>query len=69
MATPKKKVSKSRRNMRRFASGNQLDKPTYVVSPVDEHLTRPHRVTRDLIAAERHLEATASFKKKAAPSV
>ena len=33
MATPKKKVSKSRRNMRRFAGGNRLDKPTIVTCP------------------------------------
>ena len=30
MAVPKKKVSRSRRNMRRFAAGNKLDKTTVV---------------------------------------
>lgn len=64
MATPKKKISKSRRNMRRFAGGNQLDKPTVIVSSVDQELTRPHRITRALLASGRYLEATANFKKK-----
>jgi large subunit ribosomal protein L32 len=44
MATPKKKVSRSRRNMRRFAGGNQLDKPTVVNCPSCSEPTRPHRV-------------------------
>lgn len=66
MATPKKKVSRSRRNMRRFAGGNRLEKPTVIVSSVDQERTRPHRVTRALIAAGRHLEATAGHKKRAA---
>ena len=44
MATPKKKVSRSRRNMRRFASGNQLDKPTVITCPNCSEPTRPHRV-------------------------
>jgi ribosomal protein L32 len=66
MATPKKKVSKSRRNMRRFAGGNRLDKPTVVVSPIDGEQTRPHRITRALLASGRYLEATAKGKKAAA---
>lgn len=44
MATPKKKVSRSRRNMRRFASGNRLEKPTYATCPACSELKRPHRV-------------------------
>lgn len=44
MAVPKKKVSRSRRNMRRFASGNQLDKPTPATCPSCNEPTRPHRV-------------------------
>ncbi len=64
MATPKKKVSRSRRNMRRFASGNKLGKPTVIVSSVDQERTRPHRITRALVAAGRHLEATANYKKR-----
>ena len=65
MATPKKKVSRSRRNMRRFAAGNKLGKPTVVVSPIDQERTRPHRVTRALIAAGRHAETTAKARKSA----
>ncbi|HLE01417.1 MAG: 50S ribosomal protein L32 [Bdellovibrionales bacterium RIFOXYC1_FULL_54_43] len=44
MATPKKKVSRSRRNMRRFAAGNKLDKPTTKTCPSCNEPTRPHRV-------------------------
>jgi large subunit ribosomal protein L32 len=44
MATPKKKVSRSRRNMRRFSGGNRLDKPTTVVCSSCNEPTRPHRV-------------------------
>lgn len=44
MATPKKKISRSRRNMRRFAAGNQLDKTTVVTCPSCSEPTRPHRV-------------------------
>ncbi len=44
MAVPKKKVSKSRRNMRRFASGNRLDKTTVITCPSCNEPTRPHRV-------------------------
>jgi large subunit ribosomal protein L32 len=44
MAVPKKKVSKSRRNMRRFASGNRMDKPTTGTCPACSEPKRPHRV-------------------------
>ena len=44
MATPKKKVSRSRRNMRRFASGNKLGKPTIVTCSSCNEPTRPHSV-------------------------
>lgn len=44
MATPKKKISKSRRNMRRFAGGNKLASPTVTMCPSCNELTRPHRV-------------------------
>ncbi len=44
MAVPKKKVSKSRRNMRRFAAGNKLDKTTVVTCPSCSEPTRPHRI-------------------------
>jgi large subunit ribosomal protein L32 len=44
MATPKKKVSRSRRNMRRFAAGNRLEKTTITTCPSCNELTRPHRI-------------------------
>lgn len=44
MAVPKKKVSRSRRNMRRFAAGNKLDKTTVVTCSSCQEPTRPHRV-------------------------
>lgn len=44
MATPKKKISRSRRNMRRFAGGNKLAKPTTVVCGSCSEPTRPHRI-------------------------
>lgn len=46
MATPKKKISKSRRNMRRFAGGNRLGKPTIVNCSSCNELRRPHRVCK-----------------------
>lgn len=44
MATPKKKISRSRRNMRRFASGNKLGKTTVVTCPSCNEPKRPHRI-------------------------
>ncbi len=44
MATPKKKVSRSRRNMRRFAGGNKLAKTSTKICPSCSEPTRPHRV-------------------------
>lgn len=44
MATPKKKISKSRRNMRRFAAGNRLGKTTVVNCSSCGEPTRPHRI-------------------------
>jgi len=46
MAVPKKKVSRSRRNMRRFASGNKLAKPTGATCTNCNEPTRPHRVCK-----------------------
>ena len=46
MATPKKKVSRSRRNMRRFASGNKLDKPAISTCSACNEPKRPHCVCR-----------------------
>jgi large subunit ribosomal protein L32 len=44
MAVPKKKSSKSRRNMRRFAGGNRMEKPTIGMCPSCNEPKRPHRV-------------------------
>jgi ribosomal protein L32 len=44
MAVPKKKVSKSRRNMRRFSTAYKLDIVT-VTTDVTGELVRPHTVT------------------------
>jgi large subunit ribosomal protein L32 len=44
MATPKKKTSRSRRNMRRYAAGNRLDKLTIITCSSCNEPTRPHRV-------------------------
>jgi ribosomal protein L32 len=51
MAVPKKKSSKSRRNMRRFAGGNRLKKVTLITDPLTSEPTRPHRVTVETAAA------------------
>lgn len=44
MAVPKKKTSKSRRNMRRWASGNAMEKVQLATCPKCNEVTRPHRV-------------------------
>jgi large subunit ribosomal protein L32 len=47
MAVPKKKSSKSRRNMRRYSAAYQLDKPTSHHCPNCNELKRPHTVCSD----------------------
>ena len=64
MAVPKKKVTKSRRNMRRFSAAYQLEDTAIVVSPINNEPTRPHRITREVLASGRYLESTAAFRKK-----
>jgi large subunit ribosomal protein L32 len=44
MAVPKKKVSRSRRNMRRFAGGNRLAKLTPKICAHCSSVIRPHSV-------------------------
>ena len=51
MAVPKKKVSRSRRNMRRFSAAYQMDPVTIITSPISGDPTRPHRVTVATAAA------------------
>lgn len=46
MATPKKKVSRSRRNMRRFAGGNRLEKPGITTCSSCNEAVRPHSVCK-----------------------
>jgi ribosomal protein L32 len=66
MAVPKKKVSKSRRNMRRYSAAYKMDETAIVISPIDQTLTRPHRVTRAMIANGTYLQSTAKSKKATA---
>ncbi len=51
MATPKKKISKSRRNMRRFSTAYKLDPVTVILSSITGDPNRPHRVTLDKLDA------------------
>jgi ribosomal protein L32 len=51
MAVPKKKVSRSRRNMRRFSAAYQLDPVSWTASSVNQELVRPHTVTLDTVDA------------------
>lgn len=51
MATPKKKISRSRRNMRRFASGNKLLPVTWTTSALTQDPIRPHTVTLETVSA------------------
>ena len=44
MAVPKKKSSKSRRNMRRFSTAYQLEKVTHTTCPTCNDPVRTHRV-------------------------
>ena len=65
MATPKKKISKSRRNMRRFAAGNKLDKTTTVICPSCSEPTRPHRVCACGVYKSRSVVASAKTQAQA----
>jgi len=44
MAVPKKKVSRSRRNMRRFSAAYKLEVITTTTCPTCNELVRTHRV-------------------------
>jgi large subunit ribosomal protein L32 len=44
MAVPKKKVSRSRRNMRRFSANKRTDPTQTMTCPSCSEPTRPHRV-------------------------
>jgi ribosomal protein L32 len=49
MATPKKKISKSRRNMRRNSIVYRAEPVAIVISPITNEPTRPHRVTLETV--------------------
>lgn len=61
MAVPKKKSSKSRRNMRRFSAAYALD-PVTVTTDMEGNQVRPHTVTLATIdayiAARKQRKAT-----------
>ena len=44
MSQPKKKTSRSRRDRRRYASGNALGKTAFTNCPACDEPVRPHRV-------------------------
>ncbi len=50
MAVPKKKVSRGRRNMRRFSTAYKLDTVTFNLNENGTPV-RPHSVTVDTVAA------------------
>lgn len=54
MAVPKKKISRSRRNMRRYSVAYQID-PVATTTGTDGNLVRTHTVTLETIGA--YLEA------------
>jgi ribosomal protein L32 len=51
MATPKKKVSRSRRNMRRFSAAYEMDPVSWTTGSIEGQLVRPHRVTVETLDA------------------
>ncbi len=64
MATPKKKISRSRRNMRRFAAGKRAVHAA-VTATTDGAQTRTHRITMAMVREGRQLEMTAKARKAA----
>lgn len=50
MAVPKKKISRSRRNMRRHSCAYQIDPVAYTTA-ADGNLVRTHTVTLENVAA------------------
>lgn len=64
MAVPKKKISKSRRNMRRFSTAYKMEQTEVAKSTINGELTRPHRITKALLASGRYLEMTAAGAKR-----
>jgi ribosomal protein L32 len=63
MAVPKKKISRSRRNMRRYSSAYQID-PVATTTNADGNLVRTHTVTLENVAAYVEARAAAKASKK-----
>lgn len=66
MATPKKKISRSRRDIRRGGSTHQVTEPTWAPSSVDGELVRPHRVTLDTVDQYVEMRKKAKSARKSA---
>jgi ribosomal protein L32 len=60
MATPKKKISRSRRDKRRYSKANQLRPETVATSPFTGEPIRPHRITLETI--DEYIKARAERK-------
>lgn len=67
MAVPKKKISRSRRNMRRYSSAYQIDPVAYTTG-LDGNLKRTHTVTLTTLDAyvKARAEAKSARKSKSA---
>lgn len=71
MAVPKKKSSRSRSNMRRFAGFNRLSPVTVTKCPECGEQVRPHSIcgrTTDCFHAKKASRAKASAKSSGAPA-
>jgi ribosomal protein L32 len=47
MAVPKKKVTRSRRNQRRYSAAYKLEPVSYQVDPISNQIVRPHTIHFD----------------------
>jgi ribosomal protein L32 len=65
MAVPKKKISRSRRNMRRFSCAYQTD-PVAFTTDANGSLVRTHTVTLATVAAYVEARTAAKTAKKSA---
>lgn len=64
MSQPKKKVSRGRRDRRRYASNKRMAEPTLTECPVSNEPVRTHRVSmkyvREVLRAGKGKDASAS---------
>ena len=65
MAVPKKKISRSRRNMRRFSCAYQID-PVAITTGLDGAQVRTHTVTLATVAQYVEARKSAKATKKSA---